>query len=114
MNQNPYVLSCTLEGIPGFNNIKREALAAAASCSRVAPSAHTTVLADGTARRTVAAGTKGFDHLEDIDLGFKGAEVPEACGQGFRTEVRHLSCNRGARLPYPYALIQVTARVVHM
>jgi hypothetical protein len=46
----------SISGIPGFAALRRSMLLGAARCGADAPAARTTVFADGTARRTFAAG----------------------------------------------------------
>jgi len=74
----------SISGIPGFAALRRSVMLGAARCGADAPAARTTVFADGTARRTFATVTKGFDAAGDA-FDFVGAHkdaaaaVPASC-----------------------------------
>lgn len=58
----------SVSGVPGFAQLRREVMLGAARCGPHAPAARTTMFGDGTARRTFASLTKGFDASEAIDF----------------------------------------------
>jgi hypothetical protein len=68
----------SVSGVPGFGRLRREVMAGAALCGQIAPTARTTIFADGTARRTFASTTKGFDDHSAID--FVGAGIGSKVG----------------------------------